>query len=614
MGALEPLDLIDFTGGLNIRRTEFNLGDNESPEMLNMEIDPRGGIFTRFGWGRFNDADIVADPATWDPRIATLAVDQSGAFTVLIANGTTVYETNQSGDTTDIGAEAGETPFVVGAAGVGGGHLADFAEWGDAVYIAAGLNNPSVRRDSTASAGSKNVLLGRTYNDDYTTPTNGTMPRCEHVEAHGGYLFAASIDEVIDINGTGSGTQRSRLRWSHPSKQEDWATNDYIDIEIGGGTITGLMSFRDHLLIFKTDSIWALYGYSSESFQLIKVSRAIGVPTPSAATRSETAVYFYSASQRGGIYAYDGGSPIELSSNIQQVLESVSDLQYNNIWLGWVGRRLWCSLPFDESGTANVQSVFVFDPEVGNGSWVRHDPLVGNLTCIIEGSDVEAGYALGVVDGTSGTSAIVRLDYIDGAYDSILLPEEYAVRLSDSDGNLLVQNATDDPPYYLTTNASFLPGEGFVASYRTRWLHAGWPERRKSWRRPRFAVAKQDQAVQIDVKTNWNYDDDTPRREHVLGVEPQGATFWRALGYNDPEAGGFDWTEDGVSPPGALWGAVGDDGSALERSPHAGGEGLGGLGVARSVQLEFSTSALTPARKWGINAMFLKYKTRRYTT
>lgn len=612
MSQLEPLDLIDFTGGLNIRRTEFNLGENESPEMLNIEIDPRGGIFTRYGWERYNDADIVADPATWDPRIATIAVDQNGAFNVYIANGTTVYKTDQAGDSVDIGAEVGETAFSVG----GSIHLADFAEWGDAVYIAAGLANPSVKRDESASAGSKNTILGRTYNDDYTTPTNGNMPQAEHVEPHGSYLFVASVDEVLDINGTGSGVQRSRLRWSHPSKQEDWATNDYIDIEIGGGTITGLMSFRDHLLIFKTDSIWRLYGYDSTSFQLDKVSRSVGVPTPSAATRSETAVFFYSASQRGGIFAYDGGSPVELSQRIAQVLEAVTNTQYPNVWLGWVGRRLWCSLPYDESGSTDVQSVFVFDPDVGGGSWVRHSTSDGNLTCIIEGSDVEANAPLAVIDGTSGTSAIVQLGKIDDAYDTVLTPEGYAVFLTDSDGNRLVESAPSVPAtdVYLTESDSYLPGAGFDTLYRTRWLHAGWPERRKSWRRPRFAVTQQNQSVQINVMTNWDYRENDPRRQHVLGVDPQGSTFWRALGFNDPAPGGFDWTEDGVSPPGALWGQSGASGSELERAPRSGGSGLGGLGVARSVQLEFTTSPLTPARKWGINAMFLKYKTRRYTT
>ena len=132
MAELQPLDLIDFTGGLNIRRTEFNLGENESPEMLNVEIDPRGGIFTRKGWSRFNVGDIVVDPTTWDPRSAVLAVDSGGTFTVLVANGTAVYEVDEAGATTVVGSP---TPIVVG----GSSHLADFADWGDVVYIAAGL-------------------------------------------------------------------------------------------------------------------------------------------------------------------------------------------------------------------------------------------------------------------------------------------------------------------------------------------------------------------------------------------------------------------------------------------------------------------------------------------
>ena len=101
---------------------------------------------------------------------------------------------------------------------------------------------------------------------------------------------------------------------------------------------------------------------------------------------------------------------------------------------------------------------------------------------------------------------------------------------------------------------------------------------------------------------------DSPKRQHVLGVTPEGTVFWRSLGAADPLGGGFDWDD------GSLWGSTSSSGSVLERSAPSGAEGLGGLGVARSVQLEFSTSALTPAKKWGINAMFLKYKTRRYTT
>lgn len=45
MAKVRVRELKDFTGGLNFRADQFQLADNESPDMLNVEIDPRGGVF-----------------------------------------------------------------------------------------------------------------------------------------------------------------------------------------------------------------------------------------------------------------------------------------------------------------------------------------------------------------------------------------------------------------------------------------------------------------------------------------------------------------------------------------------------------------------------------------
>ena len=55
----------DFTGGLNLRADQFQLAKNESPDMLNVEIDPRGGLFTRGGMREINSTAIGV---TWTPQ------------------------------------------------------------------------------------------------------------------------------------------------------------------------------------------------------------------------------------------------------------------------------------------------------------------------------------------------------------------------------------------------------------------------------------------------------------------------------------------------------------------------------------------------------------------
>ena len=58
----------DFTGGLNLRADQFQLSNNESPDMMNVEIDPRGGLFSR---GAFREINDTAVSGTWAPRRLT---------------------------------------------------------------------------------------------------------------------------------------------------------------------------------------------------------------------------------------------------------------------------------------------------------------------------------------------------------------------------------------------------------------------------------------------------------------------------------------------------------------------------------------------------------------
>lgn len=562
---LQTINLTDFTGGVNTTRSDFQLKANESPGMLNMEVDPFGGFYTRPGWTRWNPSDIVGTPTTnWRPRNAQLHPYSNGTFSVFITNANKVWAGGPNAAFVDLGAVCGAVP-----------HLADPAAWGNVVYLACGRGNPCWKVTNQPAAGNLGAAVAAAgsanWNNNYTIPVHGVMPRCEHLEPHGGYVFAANTqeDSVVHPN---------RVRWSHPDEPEDWAIEDYIDIEQGGGAITAIRSYNDHLLIFKIDSMWALYGYDSDSWQLVKVSSSVGTPSPTCVTRSEDSIYFFSSTGRNGIYAYSGQAPQDISQTQRWVLDNLANGV--DIWLSWMGRRLWCSLPWEwEAGgtTASHGSLLVYDPQ--HGAWVRHKPAHGTIACTVEYSDVAAEYPLVVTCGCVGVAGVLAIE-----------------RQPDIAGDILVQGQ---------------PAVGFQCRYRTSWQDAGWPERQKSFLRPRYIARRMPSAVRVRVSTFWNYNPNSERRSHIYDVIAGGGAFWRALGAADPKGGGADWND------GTLWGAGANErsGDVLVRPGVANPASRGAsLGWARAVQLEFAPDDHTLALPWGVDAIVLKVNLRELTT
>src|SRR5690606_18129691 len=130
----------------------------------------------------------------------------------------------------------------------------------------------------------------------------------------------------------------------------------------GGPRITALMSFEDHLLIFKPDSVWALYGYDRESWQLVKKSATCGALSPQAVTRSEGAVFFYPPAERGAIFIYGGERPVEISEPIRPALQAM--VNHDLVWVGWIARKLWVTLPwsYERGGLSGSGDMLGWDP------------------------------------------------------------------------------------------------------------------------------------------------------------------------------------------------------------------------------------------------------------
>ena len=587
---LEPINLVDFTGGLNLRRNQFQLNANESPEMINMTVDPLGGIYTRLGWERWNGPDIVPEGAAWDPRRAFLMQLSDGTDIVYIAANHKVYWAQAP-----IGATFADLGINVQAVP----HMADFVAFGDDCYIACGRFQQMQRRRMLTAPFALTAAGVGSWNNDYSNALHQVAPKAELIEAHSGYLFAANTVE----DGV---TCPNRLRWSHPTSPDDWAQLDYIDIETGGGEITALQSFEDHLLIFKGDSIWALYGYDLESWQLVQKSSTIGAISPQSVTRNEQAVFFYSASDRGGIYAYAGERPLEISEQLRYALEGL--IAPELIWVGWLARKLWVTLPWTYDGpTDDNSAVFVYDPSVSQtGAWMYFTSISGSLGPLVGGSNTDSMLRpLGVMRATE-TPCLVRLEARNEASDQVW---QIAV--------LGFTNAEESPPDsegYIITGAGeeiVLSGqqgtEPFDTVYRTPWITNDWPTRKKSFRRPDFICRMTGFDHELQVRSYRDYEELNAKRQHKLTV-PAGRVFnssgppgqvaavWGTFNWND----GTLWNNPGANPIDPALGAK--SGAAIRRGSS--------FGLCKALQLR--VEGLTPGARWGVDAVVVKVVMRRF--
>jgi hypothetical protein len=456
------------------------------------------------------------------------------------------------------------------------------------MYIVVGYTNPPVRIEVDLSE----TPLAQGPYSEVDAPTFHVMPKAQHIRGHAGYMFVGNIFEA-------GANHPNRIRWSHPNRPDAWRDEDFLDIDIGGGKITGLLSFRDHLLIFKNNSLWALYGYDDTSWQLIKVSAWIGAPATNAITASETAVYFYSANDIGGVYGYTGDAPTYLSENLAPAFEELS--AFENVFVAWAGRRLWVSVPWVKdsvlqrvpvgpvpggasparAGTRTTgqpttwpATLFVADPDVGKGAWTMYTSPHGVVAPVIDGSDVNASFPLGFL-WSSHLAIAVTLDAIEEGYDDLMQTVDH---------------------------------ESFDAFYRTPWINMDQPDTKKSWKRPRLICPRVPKDTDVIIETYHDYDETFARRTRTITIPSLGSAYWTAGGFADQANGGFDWTELGDADPsgrGANWGSE-HEGSVMIRG--------GSQGVCAAIQIRFSASPQTPRQKWGVDAMVIKPIGRRERT
>jgi hypothetical protein len=446
----------DFTGGLNLRADQFQLSRNESPDMLNVEIDPRGGLFTR---GAMREINPTAVSGTWTPY--RLHAFYGATPRVMLSSSTNVFHSTDA-DFTQLAYSSGNN---IVASNVNG---ASFANWGAQLYIATGYDGTQayVWETGDTYATAIDAITGSHWNNNYNSPGSNRFPKSEHIIVHANKMFAAGID----VDGT---NYKNRLHYSHEGQPQDWAELDYFDFLGGGDGITGLAVYAGQLIVFKPRSIYVVYGYETADFSVVELTAGLGTDSPNKVAIAENGIYFYS--HPNGLFFYNGSTIVDLSDSFNSIYPNsyVNDAATSEISVSYVNRRIWLSLPYSKTTTVTDATVnLIYDPSIGpNGAY----------TMVATGD----GYGVrGGCDFTSSTGTTFGL-VIHPTKPRVLKIDEY-----NSQKDLIATLETD-----------------FASYYRTGWIDGRSYSQKKMWRRPDVVVKQVDTARTLNIKVFHNFEE-----------------------------------------------------------------------------------------------------------
>lgn len=435
--ALRLVEKLDFTGGLNKTEDRFNLADNETPDVLNVDVQRRGGFQLRGGVQPFG-----ADPATagsWEaaaivPTRIFVRQDAAAGSPQVLVHGPAGGWWGTGGAWT---AFAGSTTFT------------DHAQLNGISFLCSSVSATQTWDGSTLTS---MTLSTSAWQNDYSAPSGAHAPLGAVAAAHSGYMWLGDTTE--------SGTRHeSRIRFSHPGDPGSWAEDDYIEIGLGDGdAIQRIVSFRDHLLVIKNTSVWAVYGYDRQTFQVVEIDGSVGATSYNAVATSPDAVWFFSADR--GLYAWDG----------QQIVWAFAKLY-----------PLYTDGTFDATKLDEIHVMWVRDRV-----WVRIEDITGDVHTF-------------------------PLDPALGAWTCYNLDIKSAATYLDSNGTPTVVAATGHATWMVALEQATVVddfGEGDVdieSFYTTPWMDDGRPFQPKRWKRPEFVVrGNTAHAIQVDLFKDFN--------------------------------------------------------------------------------------------------------------
>ena len=530
--------LESFAGGLNYRTDQFNLQPNESPDLLNVDIDPRGGVKLRNG--------VTAVNAT---QVSAHQIRGIGSFFTDTGTSQIIVNTGDSSNNIKYSTGSNFTTLSGPTARTASSRMYGMT-MNNKFYGVSG-DIASFKWD-----GSSGADLGVNLNG-----SDGNFPIAQYTAFWNNFAWAAKTRE--------SGTyENSRLRWSNANFPEKWTSTDYVDIDEGeaGDYITGLLPLSDRLLVFKNNSVHAVYGFDSDSFEVVALSRDVGSIALSSPVSTPYGVFFWHG--RNGVYLYNGETFVNVFEKLRPAIDNGRISFTTAPQLAWYENRLYVSvdmLKFYTTSSDRERHTFIFDPSIQ--SWTLTDVKVASMH---------------VHAPPTGDVLLLGASEFSGS----------------SDKGRLVKMEQD-----LTTDSYNGSASTHITShFTTPWISGTNPVVKKRWGRPQVVLdASSTSTMAIDVYSD--YDKASTNKTVYLnvvgrdssstwGADSSGSTTWASSADSEgaPLGGNGVWASEAAA-------SITD----IIR--------LQSLGLSKSVALKINGP--TQSVNWEVNGLMFTYKPRR---
>ena len=524
--------LESFSGGLNFRADQFDLAVNESPDLLNVTVDPRGGVQLRNGVMRRNSTALSADvKGIW-------GFHTDGGTNRLMVNYGTKVAHSASGDFTNLTNITDRT----------NGSRVYGLTFNNVTY-GVSYDQVSFKWDGTTDANLGTTLDG----------SAGNFPQAQYIAQWNNHVWVANTYE--------GGDTKFRVRWSNTNEAEKWTAADYVDVDKGeaGDYITGIVPNGDRLVVFKSNSVYAIFGFDSDSFQLVNITKTVGSIPLSSPVATPYGVFFWH--DRSGVHVLGQNGTAYIFEKLKPAIDDGRITFANPPQLASANELLYVAVDWNYSGTT-TRRTFVYDPTLGDrGAWTM--------------TDIDAGPMYAYQPPNSEHTLFAGCVANPGR----------VIAIDDDDSRVFDKYATNE--------------ENIPSYFVTSWISTRNPIVKKRWGKPQVVtLAKSSLQLTVEIFKDYDFAD----YAKTFPVEIVGRTSasvwdtatWQQPSGNNPNTGAA--LSEGSAGDG-VW-------TSEDQSKVTDIKRLPTLGTARSISMKIIGPTATNS-DWQVNAIGFTYVPRR---